>query len=1168
MRPHLAAAAGEGIVFDPPIVDHDAGNDRSIAQDSLIFAGPIGANALAGRMVPQQPEPERKLEPTDDRRQASPTSAAMDYDGTRGDTKGKHEQSQEQPVALSHTSRAAEGATSAPAEPPRLRPEHQRKVSALASLPSQQRNASRGSSMVTSRPTTSVTPKTPAFAERFPDDEDELYATTPTSRNLRSPAPGSVANDDGGDDDELYCSTPVAAKSRAPWQSPPRVPEIPKAAVTQPWHVPAATQAESGAVRGVSGSVSARGGKLGAGPDARKEQAAPELATAGDWDRQSEVSAEEHLQGVSEDKGFEDYGPLESRHSSVSSLGSPDTVIGNRISMVRMRPSGVVVPAATREPPVTTSQAVPAVPLSTEQASAQSGASEHEVAELQGTPSAAYQTTHLPGRSSNVQTETPEQHRFMSRPYHGWVDQTERAKSYIPTDQDPTGALNQEALGAGEEPPSEAIDIRRFGGPPTSTPPSRQRSLYRNSGIAAKPSEYENLRSSRSGTTTPMTLHSRQVSGVSCNTGDRTSKRFSGFFRGPAPPEIASDAPPPHAITPQYGLEGLVMTDTDAGGTVQLRQDDDKQKRRRSGLWVAFKRSPSASATNFSSRESSVGRFDNSRVDLGTIPATTVTNRYPESTAKPKTLQKPQRAVSAATPPTDLKKKPRFSRLGSLFGRSNTQRHDAEKQPNKLIKSQPPGRAQSQRQDTNPGATISGYDAYEAKQRQQVPDVQRSNTSGQHANPTMSSSYQQNSQDVSARAVSSPEGLVRPPSNGWYGPGEDQSPSEQMQPTQESDYSQRSQQRPPQFRRLHSQGFQRGLQEANIPEAFRPTETSYGKAPTPIGPPPEEQPPVYHEPPPPSRMPTLPTRQPYWNRQPSASSQASLTRPPHQRQTSSYSGDYQSIPAIYSQPEPQRAQWPREAPLPWESTVQRTMAPQTYPQSDAQQVAMVDEETARSSAHDYADQQTPWSIAMPSHGDRLQQHSRMQYEELPAGGHPFSRGDAYPIPQGHQGMTSPPPGGMGSAQYNLPMSPQSPDVQQGYMYPAAQTPAAMMQQGRMEAGPQAPDMTIAQSGSYPSPPYTPQSPVQHYQPSRGQSAHGPYGPPIYQQQKPSQPRYYSPQQLQQQQLSSRPPSVGRPLTYQRTPSGYTGRRDDAAVSEQELMMRGASYPGQEWAPVI
>jgi hypothetical protein len=34
----------------------------------------------------------------------------------------------------------------------------------------------------------------------------------------------------------------------------------------------------------------------------------------------------------------------------------------------------------------------------------------------------------------------------------------------------------------------------------------------------------------------------------------------------------------------------------------------------------------------------------------------------------------------------------------------------------------------------------------------------------------------------------------------------------------------------------------------------------------------------------------------------------------------------------------------------------------------------------------------------------------------------------------------------------------------------------------------------------------------------------------------------------------------------RTSSGYSGRRDDLTAGEEDLLMRGVSYPGQEWQP--
>jgi hypothetical protein len=111
------------------------------------------------------------------------------------------------------------------------------------------------------------------------------------------------------------------------------------------------------------------------------------------------------------------------------------------------------------------------------------------------------------------------------------------------------------------------------------------------------------------------------------------------------------------------------------------------------------------------------------------------------------------------------------------------------------------------------------------------------------------------------------------------------------------------------------------------------------------------------------------------------------------------------------------------------------------------------------------------------------------------------------------------------------------------------------------------------------------SPAQHYQNAYGHSR--PQQPQQQQQQQRSpttQARYYTQQQQQQQGSGPRPQQQYQqqyqqhhqealPLSYQRTPSGYSGRRDDAAVSEAELMamnphahMRGSSYPGQEWVP--
>lgn len=108
-------------------------------------------------------------------------------------------------------------------------------------------------------------------------------------------------------------------------------------------------------------------------------------------------------------------------------------------------------------------------------------------------------------------------------------------------------------------------------------------------------------------------------------------------------------------------------------------------------------------------------------------------------------------------------------------------------------------------------------------------------------------------------------------------------------------------------------------------------------------------------------------------------------------------------------------------------------------------------------------------------------------------------------------------------------------------------------------------------------PYSPVSPIspQGYEYASSSQQYNGYAQP---QQQPRQPRqqtrYYNQAQGAPRSVGPGGPQrqfsqndEGRPLTYQRTASGYSGRRDDAGVSESEIMnMRGASYPGQEWTP--
>ena len=1014
------------------------------------------------------------------------------------------------------------------------RPQNERKVSALASLPSQQRNMSFGG------PMTSRSPMSPT--NRQDVDEDELYASTPTATKARSLTWGNIA----AADDDLYEITPVATRAPAPWR------------VLEGEHLGSRIGSEDG--------IAQHEPQTTVGAAARDREVSRPM-TADDVDRRSEVSAEEHVEPTNEHEQSKEYGPSESRRSSVSSLESPDNVVTHQASVIRMRPVEPSTPKKVDLPPVMTAQAVPAGPVP---------AGPSDPAPRHRAPSAMKRVMQpSPHRSNTSSHDTTPEPGFMNRSYHGRATPQERAMSYTPLGHNSSGVPTPEANRTREgSTAGQAVDVdlSGFSGPPLGTPPFGQHPFFRNSGAAAPPSEYENLRSSRPGTVTPSTMHSRQVSR---ETGDRTSRRYSNFFRGPTPTQDAMPGvPPPNAMTPQYGLEGLDATGTGSGTATPLRQPEDKQARRRSGLWDAFKRSPSASRIDFS-RQSSIAPVD-SRNDLVT---TIAANKADDLKSKPNTLKKPQRAASVATPPAELKKKPRFSRLGSLFGRSNTQGHNAAK-PNKLTKQAP---EPLQRQGLGPSASVRGYDAYEAMRRQQRPPVQGRETTEHHVDATASSSYQHPPPVTVAsegwygapdNERSAPDSGSRPPSQGRYGPGGNTSPGERASAAQQPEYGQQAQ-RPSQFRRLHSGNFQRGLEHASIPEAFKPTEASYGRQAAPVGPLLEHQPPVMYEPPAPSRQPTLPTKQPYWRRESFASSQFSPVHQTRQHQVSSGSAGYQPSPQSYAPSEYERGQWTKEGSLPYMSPIQTRTGSEAFPSvQEHQSVGSLDQEMmARSSARNYGDQQTPWPVDMAPNMEP-QGSSRAPSWALPSGAPP-SHENAYPGPQRHSSGMSPSSAPLRYSLHGMPMSPQSPGASQLYNYPPGQPPASTMQ-GMPTYSQQRPrDIDNAQSGAYPSPPYTPQTPSQYHQ-AQLSYAQPPYGGQYgqhqyYPQQRPApRQRYYvQPQQQQQQPGSrpgSRPPSAGGQLTYQRTLSGFSGRRDDATVSEQELMMRGASYPGQEWSP--
>ncbi|KAK3072733.1 hypothetical protein LTR53_006267 [Teratosphaeriaceae sp. CCFEE 6253] len=942
----------------------------------------------------------------------------------------------------------------------------------------------------------------------------------------RSPAVAAVPAQPGEEDadDELYARTPVASTARRPWSDEQEV----------------------------AGSITPR------------EPVAPErIHDLKDDDQRSEVSAQEGHDVDEHHKVSEDFGEVESRRSSISSLGSPDTIVARRVSRIlRERDQG----GDATERPFLAGDGVSG--LSTGPTAVRYGRT--------GTPHGAVEMVdQLPPLPLGTTLTDLDSQTFMNRPYHGRVTTPGRVMSYMPLGNDEQGVPVQEALDTENGEPSPSVDLSGFSGPPTGTPPFQQHPLLRNSGYV-QPSEYDKLRSSPIGTVVSSTQHSRQVS---ADASRRSSRRFSGFFRGPdVPPDTppVADMPPPHAVPPSYGPRDLNTTGVEAVAD----ESADKPDKRRSGVWESFRRAPSTPAG-----------VEPSPAPVGSIP-TAASSPYPinkplEDASKPRTLKKqPQRAASAATPPTaPPEKKKRFSGFGSLFGRSSTQGRSTPK-PNKLTKTQPPppSRDSSTIQSAAPRTTPYGYDAFETTRRQQIPDLQQQ--------PTAQPAYI----DPDAPFASVPRGLppssrpaTRPPSQGWTSPIEYTSPvgssprSPQPMPVQRPDSR-------PQYRSLHSSTYQRG-----IPEAFRPVEASYGRQVAPIGPPALHQGPVLYRPVSSQQHPTLPTQQAYWSTGPPPSSERFAEDAAAQRPSTAGPLGYSPPPPGSAVLDAHRPSLTVDSSFPSSSPAPTMMTPQYTPPPRERRVGSLGQEMARNPAQQYADQAPRWGRGVPDHERDIQRDPHISSWTGPA---PYSQ--HYNLPRG------------------LPMSPESPHSSSPN-YHQHQNPAqsqSQAQKAAMYPDLYARDASTAGGSRYPSPPYTPQSPAQQEEAGRGKPAAAPYHQNSYeehyagqgqyqghsagygggshhdfyapqtpsqrqQQQQQSPQRYYAPQPPPPPQLQYYDPedpyTHARPLTYQRTPSGFTGRRDDAAVGEQGLMglgsgmhrgtgMRGASYPGQEWSP--
>lgn len=838
-------------------------------------------------------------------------------------------------------------------------------------------------------------------------------------------------------------------------------------------------------------------------------------STTADYeDARSEVSAEE---GAQQESSHHSTNPTTSRHSSVSSLGR-----------------GAVEEEA---PPVMSAQAVPAAPVG----ASPTTTTQPHLGVLQELTAAA-------AARQQPEESTEYQQRFANRQYpQQRPGMGERPMSYMTLPRDAQGLIQERISTGKDEPPQQQqpVDLSGMAGPPPGAPPFSQHPAVRNSGVV-QPTQYERLRSSVVSTGSGHTPHS---------SADMTGRPPSGFFRGP--PSMEQAMPPPSRMSDQHGLEG-VHTYGQVGTEAQPRPpQEDKQGRRRSGLWETLTSRRSSGAQKFdSSRESSVAPqpppsqpqpLDPAAVEVAAEPPPIKMADSP-SDSKRRTLKKPQRASSSVAE-TEPKKK-RFSKLGSLFGRSSTvtgsgsgSGSGSASKPNRLTKNAPaPSRegsvAQKAPQPQNSSTVVGsvrGYEAYEAARRRDMPAFQETSVNAPPTPPPQSQPQVQSA--------------VKPPPGGWYGPQQEQTAPR------------------PEFRRLHSES-RRGERErglAQVPEAFRPVQASFRRPVEPIGPPPGQEPPVMRE-----RGPSYGSSGPgqSYGQTPSAMMDAMMdpTQPRHPQQPAREP----SYPHDPQQRLQRQMSYGSEGTPPPISGRSEHYPPGSRPFGSLPSISPVqtrtgtipEENVARSPAREYADQQTPWAITLPqgaqsgrsSRASSWGQGQGQGYD--PRGGFPGQEYGGYgyvspppPPPPQYRPHASPPPQGQGlvlTDPANVGFYPPPPRGQRRIEIPWEEEQPVRQQQ----YGPYPSPPTQQQYYGYASPPPQQQQQQQRYPPPQQQQYFPPHPrPPLHQN------RFYAQQRQYSGGMHQRRPS-----------SGYSGRRDDLTVGEEDLVMRGASYPGQEWAP--
>ncbi|KAK5164283.1 uncharacterized protein LTR77_009977 [Saxophila tyrrhenica] len=446
-------------------------------------------------------------------------------------------------------------------------------------------------------------------------------------------------------------------------------------------------------------------------------------------------------------------------------------------------------------------------------------------------------------------------------------------------------------------------------------------------------------------------------------------------------------------IADDHGLEGLHDASNIVADDDHLHHEaeaPEKPSKRRSGIWDTLKRTSSRSRDRVNSRQSlstektsratSKSRQDTEKTSRATSKSRQDTEKTSRATSKSRqdtprsgTLKKQQRA---STTPAELepKKKKRFSGLGSLFGRSNTESKKPEKSA-KLTKT-PPARASISEMQTEP------YGRREARKYQL-----------QDAPPPIPSAYSRSSTELRSPGPLSepPEPVPRVDYEYW-----------QNAPSGRSYGSP-----PPQSGQHHGQGRRHVSAPTNIMGDYRPVQEYYGSPPGPSDQSPPDMPPYQQ---------TYPQR-------PSMSEYAVSTS--HRRRHSSYYDNYQLSPQASGQSNHEYSDWQPFGPSPPISPVQTRSGTNAFPPGQNFDVGPISEDNPMSYGALVPEQQQKlWAIHLPrndrqwtheferdpypSTGSGSQQTRPLPESYVPRGAPPLQQGRSYQQSPNPYPMPTPP----------------------------------------------------------------------------------------------------------------------------------------------------------------